>query len=255
MHTNKFYNVIGCCCLFITFQLLIQMDSPQQLACSKQIPSSTVDQVSQFTMTDSGGIKSCLARAVVFAVLLDSLHGPRLTNCCLPAATCAELLVRLGLAHAQNYYAAICVLNKVNFVLVSWWHAHFAHGTNQFIIFCLNIMLKILYYFCEKGRQVHYLLQLDKAWWKERAEQAEKWWTPWLLFLDLMPGPWPAGASTHTTSDNQENLQDGDRLQVIGNSSEPPPPSKVQMTDDLSGGVIAFPLPLMLRSSIPLYMH
>ena len=53
------------------------------------------DQVSQFTMAHCGGIIAILSRAVVL-LHSDSLYGPRLSNCWLPAATWAELLVKSG---------------------------------------------------------------------------------------------------------------------------------------------------------------
>ena len=46
-------------------------------------------------MPVSGGINSIIAKAVVL-LHTDSLYGPRLSNCWLPAATWAEALAKSG---------------------------------------------------------------------------------------------------------------------------------------------------------------
>lgn len=46
-------------------------------------------------MTDSGGINSIIAKAVVL-LHTDSLFGPRISNCWLPAATWAKVLAKSG---------------------------------------------------------------------------------------------------------------------------------------------------------------
>ncbi|KAI2503267.1 hypothetical protein MHU86_11204 [Fragilaria crotonensis] len=124
-------------------------------------------------MTDSGGINSIIAKAVVL-LHTDSLYGPRISNCWLPAATWAEVLAKSG--HIDPALVSIDA-RKFNTamsksVLFGESMTRF-DGTNQSGMFRLSYGRQFFYHFAGKKKQVVYPVPLNNAWKEKVLAAAE----------------------------------------------------------------------------------
>ena len=114
-------------------------------------------------MTDKCGINAIISKAVP-VLRTDSIYGPRLCNCWLPAATFAEAMVKSGhidatiIVDAKKFNVA---MSKSN--LFGECMTHF-DGSNKSGIFRIFYGRQYFYYFTDPGRQVAYPSPLNGAW-------------------------------------------------------------------------------------------
>ncbi|KAI2492861.1 hypothetical protein MHU86_21674 [Fragilaria crotonensis] len=180
-------------------------------------------------MTDSGGINSIIAKAVVL-LHTDSLYGPRISNCWLPAATWAEVLAKSG--HIDPALVSIDA-RKFNTamsksVLFGESMTRF-DGTNQSGMFRLSYGRQFFYHFAGKKKQVVYPVPLNNAWKEKVLAAAEN--------VHCIPATRarPRASSSATTS--TPDTTGGDNVGVHDTDELDSPRKRQRQEDSATNGI------------------
>ena len=124
-------------------------------------------------MTDSAGINSIIARAVVL-LCSDVLYGPRMSNSWLPAVTWTTALTQsgqiidpaLGSIDARRFKS---VMSKS--ILFGGSMTHFDTTNESGMFRVTSFSYQFYFYYAGKNKQVSYPIPLNSAW-KEKANRA-----------------------------------------------------------------------------------